>query len=1380
METMMENKEGCRQPRTIYARPWGSSPDSAPTVFHVENEIGVGGSSVCYEAIKEKNDRGVLKEFYPRDEVSVTRDSKDRIVELVSLKVTNNDLEKRLERYVSAYQEIQKKKIESGETASNLASCIPHFELYCGSNERGAATGYVWMPIPAYMTFEKICDRIRANPNHKPQSNLTLVLKTMMELADCTDALHREGMLHCDIKPGNIGFMMRNSHLLEQTLSFFDMDTICDYRKPWENPFFSAGFTDPAVNYENHRYEWRNDIYAIGATLFHAVVCEEEAGYTPDKDRTIRDRLSASPLLAACKPYTRSRLKVLLAQILEKCLGNVIFRYHNCGELRLDLQKALRCIAGKLPGEPGWDEEIKKLDKKQRDRSRLALQYHLFEHPLNDKKKEDVHVLLLGFGYYGQTFADSCLQMAQVPGCSLKMTIVSNDRLDKDSYLDARPELKNFVNVDGSLEGGKEKYADMRFIRESLPEVGADIEENKNKLVDILAIPNSDEKPDYIMIALGNDGLNQAMAEASGDLCENVYFIHEGERLKKETAGVTPVYVSENLSRRESFRALDQMAFNSYFVWEKDMNVDYNKKRKKFRNDEDGYSANIDFVLSMRCKLLALGISLDPTDPLPAAQAYQKEISEKKKMRMQLIYFEHRRWVMEKICKGWRAITDLEECVRIGDHRDKKNKRHACICRSQDNLLLREQCMEGKRPITAYWDGKKNPKNPKQLDELDTLSLELHRTYLKAAQESRETNWNAVILPHMDSIDQALAQHGKVRSEWLELKACMRGVFHSEQKQTYHYKALTDAVLREAGQISEALKERVETEFAALNQYFQPILLSAKYTDFKNEDVKLVDQIPFILTFNARSCLAVPFVTGSSSELFRNAAAALKVNPTELLYLYHCKTEEEAKALCPALARVRAFLRRKGGTSNTEVLVACQGLTEACVSALKAEAALVEGAQIVIEEAQDAAAAVEIFRKKLGSFKKKNMLFALEDNDSALAWLLRGAGVYKSMKNYRFDAAKMEFTAPNNCPQLGYIPKDKKPTLSVADIMALANSNSAGNERPEFYSNYKELWNKYGSNIKSVYLWKAFCAGLKEYTENNDRVAVFKGRGEEKEKTFQYTVSSAAYAVVERILGELKKSQIITEDSGVTNRNTESCLVTIYDRFDNQKAFNALFLDQDKLLRPEKIGIQADRDVTVTYDGFMVKNIELKSLKGNGPEQNVQDLLSFLEKKDIGCINCCMVADGKASFSFTSRAAKQLLTNEGRILELYVYHKLKASAFDDVVSSYEISWEGGEVKNEFDCIATRGYSSVFIECKARPTLIQDYYFKLAGLVRKFGVNAKAVLIADTREKQKESPLNRIQRERGRMMDVITIWKEEEINNIDQTLQQVLKGTYEQK
>ena len=89
-----------------------------------------------------------------------------------------------------------------------------------------------------------------------------------------------------------------------------------------------------------------------------------------------------------------------------------------------------------------------------------------------------------------------------------------------------------------------------------------------------------------------------------------------------------------------------------------------------------------------------------------------------------------------------------------------------------------------------------------------------------------------------------------------------------------------------------------------------------------------------------------------------------------------------------------------------------------------------------------------------------------------------------------------------------------------------------------------------------------------------------------------------------------------------------------------------------------------------------------------------------------------------------------------------------------------------------------------MECKAKKEIDQDVYTKLDSLSNRFGINEEKILITDTWDEKHEhwgsAKVNNLQRERGSMLDMVTVWKKEEIENIDGILMQILAGSYESK
>ena len=148
-----------------------------------------------------------------------------------------------------------------------------------------------------------------------------------------------------------------------------------------------------------------------------------------------------------------------------------------------------------------------------------------------------------------------------------------------------------------------------------------------------------------------------------------------------------------------------------------------------------------------------------------------------------------------------------------------------------------------------------------------------------------------------------------------------------------------------------------------------------------------------------------------------------------------------------------------------------------------------------------------------------------------------------------------------------------------------------------------------------------------------------------------------------------------------------------------------------------------------------------------------------------------MLSDGERTHSlrFDDADVREMLSQEGKILEIHIYNLCVASGlFDDIATGYKIEWENGRVKNEFDVLLVKGLKSAFIEVKATSDymengtlqfgLKQEFYEKLESLNRKFGINSFGFLINDSisRESGDYSNGNLIQVSRGEQFGIRTI------------------------
>ncbi|MBQ9479559.1 MAG: DUF1887 family protein, partial [Selenomonadaceae bacterium] len=265
-------------------------------------------------------------------------------------------------------------------------------------------------------------------------------------------------------------------------------------------------------------------------------------------------------------------------------------------------------------------------------------------------------------------------------------------------------------------------------------------------------------------------------------------------------------------------------------------------------------------------------------------------------------------------------------------------------------------------------------------------------------------------------------------------------------------------------------------------------------------------------------------------------------------------------------------------------------------------------------------------------------------------------------------------------------------------------------------------------------------------------------------------------ASLEKILNALIDREVIESNSKVVINSANSCKVFI-----NTKAFSSstfgqlraefdwLFGDPYALINSNAIDFEETTNtVTVRFDNLIVRDLRKTA------DPDVNQLLRDLH--EINYVTALAFDGGNVRFTYPTRQIKRLLTQEGKILEIYVYHKLLASGlFDEVSCNCEVTWQDTGAKNEFDCIATSGFNSFFIECKARTAIAAEFYYKLNSLVQQFGINARAIMVADTldREGTNLAELNEMQSQRGELQNILTIRKPEDIDEIDRVLSELI-------
>lgn len=1013
----------------------------------------------------------------------------------------------------------------------------------------------------------------------------------------------------------------------------------------------------------------------------------------------------------------------------------------------------------------------------------LAIQYHLYEHPLYAccSRSEDIlNVLIIGFGEHGQMFLDAALQSGQIRNKKLNVTVILDDENEKITYLNKRPELPDFFDVDGTLSEDNDNYG--RVLFETIQLARNDQNANADILQTIMCEQYDLKRPHYVFIALGDDLLNRTAADACRTAvevfemsCIISYICEDSVSIDEQPSSLYPLCINDDIKLMRSYSDVERMAFNTHLVWEKNLNVDYRAVRAGFRKDYN-HSSCVSSVLSLKYKLYSIGIDLETTGFVDAARRFGDILSDKSNcgLKNELIWIEHRRWVAEKLCLGWQHISNLEDCA-TGVTKDEKRKRHVCIVRSRPDQKLATEF----RANDNYdkWD-KASEADLSQLDDLDRMSVELHRIYARKAKKARKQN---LLSGNSIAAIRTLVEGNKTAfvafQEWF---TCLKDVWGGDVSNVRQYRSLKTAFIKASDGLPVEQKKAVREQIKAFEAVFYPVLASMEYRDWKQDDVALIDNIPFILTYTENAYLVIPFSTGDNSSVFGNLAASTVVSPSRILYLYYVEDKQSLVELNKTIPYVMEYMRKKNIKAAVEFILLYQDAVAPFVTEDYEKSLVKIGNGRIRQIKRIARSGIEPICEELMAHLKRRQLgkslFALEKNTSSLSYMLQGAGLYKVFPYYQYDSFNMKFTDISGCEMLGFI--RKTPYITVTDMAAFRLSSSESSNHPEFYSDYKELWTKYQEKSAA---WKSLCDTLGAYSEKNDTIASFRRKAPRdkasEQQRYVYVLPFACSESVIRILRFLQDQEIIEQGSKVSSFTTDSCEVVIVDRCGYRKEYDRLFSNIYALMLPGFIDVHLNtksREANVTFDDLIVNGAQVSAAKS----AEITGLMEYF--RDKGYVINLLAVDGKLSFTYATQRIKELLTTAGKMLEVYTYHKVKElGRFDDVVSSFEVDWGGTDVRSEFDCILTKGFRTLFVECKARGDLEQDFYYKIAELKNQFGINATAVLVADTQEKPfyTSAPVNAMQRRRGSMMDVVTIWKPEEINNIGHTLLKVINGTY---
>lgn len=848
---------------------------------------------------------------------------------------------------------------------------------------------------------------------------------------------------------------------------------------------------------------------------------------------------------------------------------------------------------------------------------------------------------------------------------------------------------------------------------------------------------------------------------------------------------LSPTAIKNTLVCHKNYSFIKRMAFNCHLIWCDNLS-DIKKTYGQFRSIYN-FSSSLSMALSCKYKLWSMGLSLDNVtdekdsdkreellrkltldyrDKIGLGLSYSKKTEEQKNNLKNLTMYEHRRWNVNAICSSYRSLKEDEYETLKTDNKDKKNRKHPCLVPCNDSWTLTTKDWKE----FSKWDESdvENTENFKKLDPLDRMSVKLHKHFKKLDNNftfEKLENDASLIRRYLYNNPEALAAFN---AYMISLKAVRNRKSRKEtpHKQYEHCRSVLNKILRDNPvQNSEEIKKRLEN----IETVFAPVRLAYDYTDYKEKDQRLINGIPFILNYSTSMRICTPLIETSNdnNNWFENVASSIVINPSVLTYLVNIKDcNEVVSSIKDTLFNVTRIMDNHDLQTKISLIIYTKSNNGTIFDNIKEEI------KKELSEISDRIYNVEIVearnQKELASrirntletnLKTSSRFTAIELKDNFISGTINAIG-NPSIKTYEFNSAEKSFTTEDNEGYIWFsdIVSLFKPHLNIED-MFIAHGRLSVYEEPELHRDYKKIWDNCYSDpnlwerANKSMAWKQLCALFKSRIEETDILASIDIRRNSEQNNWadeEVSIFAPAFckASFERIFNYLKlpKVNLISQDSSISEYNSATVKLVFKSSQDTRNAVLKILQNPYLLADSSKIKLIPagnGRHVQIVFDSLMVSGLSwifIKDFfKSKGKEylfNTVKKTFEYLVKEGYIIISGQPKDDDVFSICFPSSQIKSLLTNEGQLLEIYIYYKtLEEGHFDELKTGLEVhklkeDKSGYIPTQEFDMIAIKGFQTQFIEIKARGNVEQGFYQKLEANGNKFGINKKLTLVSD--------------------------------------------------
>lgn len=1001
----------------------------------------------------------------------------------------------------------------------------------------------------------------------------------------------------------------------------------------------------------------------------------------------------------------------------------------------------------------------------------------------------------------------------------LNIKTSDNDKAEFDENVDNAQIIKDTI--------GKEKfsYVFISVVEEALNrKIAEDL-----AVSDLIDTSNKTQQASVNFVWYGdmkntNQGLGASFVEKKCSAEERGIHLH-------------PVEVQQTLSKHKDYRFLCQMAFNCHLLWGDGLNVDIKKTYSQFRSAYNFHSS-LSNVLSIKYKLNSIGICFDDLCSSKTGRAkILSEITTQYKHIIgididkntdkdgyaaaietlnELTAYEHRRWVTNCITSLSMQTMDRQEYRFLKtDNKDKKRGKHPCIVPSTPEWALNS----GKwKTDLSTWDVPEIEKDAdfEKLDDLDKMSVRLHRHFMGLSKNYKIEN----IATDAGMIRRYLYGNRNARIAFDAFIASIMAIISiNRAAKDADKKILRSRVVTVYEQYARNLDgfrkclhdglpnvEEIRKRLKAIIDGFMPVKLANEYTDYKSKDQMLVRNIPFILNYTTSIRIGVPFEKDINHNVwFSNVASSIILNPSVVTFFINAGhadaiTEEIRQALINSIGVMNAHHLQS--RINLIIFANANGsdFTDEAKASVKEELYALSDRIYTIDiiachDKKDLSARIE--NVLLSNMKSTARFSAIEENDtvisreiSKICSLIAAPG----FPVYTFRSEKGRFQkASELCKWFNDIPFHSH--LIMEDIFRSQDKVNISNE-PELQSDYKDIWENCYSDrdpvirTKKSTAWKILCGAIKKHTAASDvlldmDISTYQNP-QDTEPTVIYAPAVCKDGLA-KILKAFASGKLgLVCNAEIENHNSSTLTVSFRSSRKTKDMISDILQNPYMIADAGKINIcMKENRLQIIFDSLIVKNFSWSKIREEFHLQGKDSIYDFAENA-LGFLlkHSYLIKKENAqnpdalSFCFSSNQIKMLLTDEGKLPEVYTYYKLLEDGyFDEVKSSVEFQQDKNGTDAEdssvqkLNIVTIKGFRTQIVEIRGSEKLQDGFYDNLKAADDNYGINKQLIVVLDSDELVSEEKQALIEQGKASYM-IDTIY--EGMDSVEKQLAELMK------